>query len=136
MSGGQLAAWRGNQRVLGVLLQLHGLVHLIGFVLAWKILEPTGFAYDDVRPAAGTWPGRLVGVGWVIVAAGLGVAGLRLVLERPVRPAVLAAPLVGSVALCVASAPAALFGAFVSGGLLVALGWLWARRAPAHGPPA
>lgn len=125
----------GNQRVLGVLLVLHGLVHLLGAVLAARLFEPGNFVYDDVWPAAGSWPGRLAAVGWVVVAAGLVVAGVRLANRYDVKRWSLLWPLVGSVILCVASAPAALFGAVVSGGLLVALVWLWVNESsPASSP--
>lgn len=117
-----------NQQVLGFLLALHGLVHLIGFLLAWRIVAPTGFDYDDVWPDAGTWPGRVVGVVWLLVAVALVVVGARLANRRDVPVAALVVPLLASVVVSAMSSPQALPGLVISVGLLVAIVVLHVRR--------
>ena len=101
------AAVRDNERVLGVMLCLHAVVHLAGFVLTWRLFEPGGFDYDDVWPDAGSTAARLVGVAWLAAAAAVLVVGARLAAAREVAPA----PLVGahalSLAVCLTAVPAA-----------------------------
>jgi hydrogenase/urease accessory protein HupE len=119
---------RANEQVLGFLLVVHGLVHLIGFVLAWRILVPAGFAYDDVWPDAGTWPGRAVGVVWLLIAVSLGLVGIRLANRRDVPVGALVVPLLASVVVSALSTPQALPGLVVSATLLGAIVILRHRR--------
>jgi len=119
---------RANEQVFGFLLVLHGLLHLIGFVLAWRIVASSRFAYDDVWPDAGTWPGRAVGGVWLLVAVSLGVVGIRLANRRDVSVAALVVPLIASVAVSALSIPQALPGLVVSATLLGAIFVLHHRR--------
>ena len=125
---GRLEELRANEQVFGFLLVLHGLLHLIGFVLAWRIVAPSRFAYDDVWPDAGTWPGRAVGGVWLLVAVSLGVVGIRLANRRDVSVAALVFPLIASVAVSASSIPQALPGLVVSATLLGAIFVLRHRR--------
>lgn len=62
-----------------VLMGLHGLVHLMGMQLLWKMGEPAQLTYADAVPTAGTTAAYAVGALWAlaallfIVAAGLAV---------------------------------------------------------------
>jgi hypothetical protein len=118
-----------NEQVFGFLLALHGLVHLLGFVISWRLFEVQNFHYDDVWPAAGSWPGRLAGVLWLVAAMTLAVIGTRLAVRRPVTRLQLVGPLVLSLAMTLTALPSALPGAAVSGSILVAMAVLAARRA-------
>lgn len=117
-----------NEQVFGFLLALHGLVHLLGWVISWRMFEVQNFHYDDVWPAAGTWPGRLAGVLWLTAAVSLALVGTRLAFRRPVTRLQLAVPLVLSTAMTLTALPSALPGTAVSGSILLAMAVLAVRR--------
>jgi predicted cation transporter len=115
-----------------VLLAVHGLVHLIGFVVPWGIAQVEGFPYRtsalDGAVALGEPGVRLVGVAWLVLAVGFVVAGLatwrRAAWAAPLT-AVLAA---GSIVVCVLGLPEAVFGIVVDAAILAALGWVAVAR--------
>lgn len=116
----------------GVVLVLHGLIHIVGFLLLWRIAELGDFTYDMATPEAGTWPGRVVGVAWLVAAALFVVAGLLLVAGRATwRAPALAGVIVSTPALLVdaGDAPAGLVVNAVV--LLVLAGPRLTDRAPA-----
>ncbi|MEZ5168381.1 MAG: hypothetical protein R2695_18600 [Acidimicrobiales bacterium] len=123
-----LEAVRRDEQAVGFMLTLHGLVHLVGFILAWRIGRPFRFSYDDVWPSAGSWPGRAVGLVWLLVAIALVVIGARMANRRDVPVAALVAALVSSVLVCLTAVPAAIPGAVISAGVLVAMSVLRRRR--------
>ena len=118
-----------NAQVFGFLLALHGGVHLVGWVISWRMFEIQNFHYDDVWPAPGSWPGRVAGMLWIATALALVLTGTRLALRRPVGRWQLAAPLLLSVAMTLTALPSALPGTAVSGSILVAMAVLAVRRA-------
>lgn len=118
-----------NEQVFGFLLALHGAVHLLGFAISWRLFEIQNFEYEDVWPDAGTWPGRAVGVLWLIAAGALMLVGIRLAFRRPVTRLQLAAPLVLSLGLTFTALPSALPGTAISGAILIAMAVLALRRA-------
>jgi hypothetical protein len=128
-----------NEQVFGFLLAIHGAVHAMGFVIGWRLFEFLDFDYEDVWPAAGSAPGRAVGVLWLVVAIVLVVAGSRLALRQPLTRLQLAVPLGASLVLTLTALPSALPGAVISGGILAAMGVLAVRRArfspPREAPP-
>jgi hypothetical protein len=117
-----------NQQVFGALLTLHGFVHLFGAVISWRLFEVYNFHYEDVWPAAGTWPGRGVGIVWLAAAALLSITGVRLAANRPVRSAQLVASAGLSVAVTLTAFPSAIPGTVVSAGVLAAVAILALRR--------
>jgi hypothetical protein len=118
-----------NEQVFGFMLALHGGVHLLGWVISWRLFEVQNFHYEDVWPAAGTWPGRLAGVLWLVAAASLALVGTRLAFRRPVTRLQLVGPLTLSVAMTLTAIPEALPGTAVSGSILLAMAVLAVRRA-------
>ncbi len=115
------------------LLAVHGLIHLIGFVVPWGIAQVEGFPYRTSAFAGAVTLGeagaRLVGVAWLLLAVGFVVAGV-----ATWRRATWAAPLtavlaVGSIVVCALGLPEAVFGIVVNVAILAALGWV----AVAHG---
>ena len=62
------------------LLAVHGLIHLIGFVVPWGIAQVEGFPYRTTALAGAVALGdagaRLVGVAWLVLAVGFVVAGV------------------------------------------------------------
>lgn len=119
---------QANEQVFGFMLSLHGLVHLVGFVLSWQIVEPAGFSYRDVWPDSDTGPGRIVGVAWLLTAIGLTVVGIRLANRRDVARFELVVPLVASIVVCATASPQALPGLAISAILLGSMLFLRARR--------
>jgi len=63
-------------------LALHGLIHLIGFVVPWKIASPEGFPYRTTilagRVDLGDAGIRSVGVLWLLAALAFVLAGAGL----------------------------------------------------------
>jgi hypothetical protein len=63
-----------------VALAVHGLIHLIGFVVPWRIAELEGFPYRTTALGdtlvLGETGVRVVGVAWLVLAVGFVVAGL------------------------------------------------------------
>lgn len=135
-AGADLAAVHDNQRVLGVMLTLHGTVHLVGFVLTWRLFEPAGFDYADVWPDAGTAGARVVGGVWLIVAVTIAVLGIRMANGRPVRAGALVGAHAGSVAVCATALPSALPGAVISATVIGAVVVLALRRRSRTEPTA
>ena len=60
--------------VLSLALVLHGLIHLVGFVIPWRLAEIRGFAYSTSvawgRIDVGEGGARALGLGWLLSAAG------------------------------------------------------------------
>ncbi len=58
--------------ILAPLLALHGAVHVLGFVVPWKLAEPEGFSYSTTllcgRIDVGDGGIRVIGVVWLLVA--------------------------------------------------------------------
>ena len=113
-------------------LAVHGLIHLIGFVVPWGIAQVEGFPYRTTALAGAVALGepgmRLVGVAWLALAVGFVVAGV-----ATWRRAKWAAPLtgvlaIGSIAVCVLGLPEAVFGIVVNVAILAALGWITVGR--------
>ncbi|EWM10231.1 hypothetical protein [Kutzneria sp. 744] len=69
--------------LIAVLLVLHGLVHLLGFVVPWKLATVTGFPHrTDVLSGVdvGETGARLIGVLWLIAGLGFMAGGATLAL--------------------------------------------------------
>ncbi len=54
---------------IAIVVVAHGLVHLMGVVLLWRLAQPAGLHYGQMRPVPGSTGGIIVGVGWLITAA-------------------------------------------------------------------
>ncbi len=114
------------------LLAVHGLIHLIGFVVPWGIAQVEGFPYRTSALAGtlalGESGARLVGVVWLALAVGFVVAGVA-VWRRAAWAAPLTAVLaVGSIVVCTLGLPEAVFGIVVNVAILAALGLAAAAR--------
>jgi hypothetical protein len=65
-----------------VIFAAHGLVHLMGVALLWKLGEPGQLRYSDAVPAPGSTAGYLVGGLWLAAAVLFVIAGIMLVARR------------------------------------------------------
>ena len=119
---------------IAVVMALHGIAHLVGFAVPWRLAAPPGGVYLDSlfngRIAVGEASMRAVGVVWLLLALGFVAVALGAVLGRTgwVQAAIGVA--LFSLMWCIVGWPEARLGALVNAALLVALvggvrlGWL------------
>ena len=69
--------------VAAVIIAAHGLAHLMGVALLWKLGQPGALRYADVVPAAGSAAAYLVGGLWLAAAVLFVAAGVLLAVGRP-----------------------------------------------------
>lgn len=75
-----------------VVIAAHGLVHVMGVALLWRLAEFRNLHYSDAVPGAGTIPGYLVGCLWLLATIMFVTAAILLALgKRAWRTAALAA---------------------------------------------
>jgi hypothetical protein len=111
-----------------VVIAAHGLVHLMGVSLLWKLGEPGQLRYADAVPAPGTVAGELAGGLWLVAAVLFVMAAVLLATGRPWRLAALAGVAVSVPVIGLAPGQAAA-GLAVDGLILVlvVVSWLRAR---------
>ncbi len=63
-SGIALARWAG-----GVILAVHGLIHLMGVALLWELGQPGELRYAEMSPVPGSVVGLAAGAVWLTSAA-------------------------------------------------------------------
>lgn len=102
------------RRIAGLVVALHGLIHLIGFVVPWRLARIEGFgsttsaAWGSIE--VGETGARLVGLVWLVLAVAFVVAGAGLWLARSwAIPLTVGAALV-SLPICVLGAPDGVMG--------------------------
>jgi hypothetical protein len=114
--------------IAAALLAAHGLIHLIGFVVPWGIAQVEGFPYRTSALAGAIALGepgaRLVGVAWLVLAAGFVVAGVATWRGAAWAGPLTAALAVGSIVVCALGLPEAMSGMVVNMAILAALGWV------------
>lgn len=111
-----------------VVIAAHGLVHLMGVALLWKLGEPGQLRYADMVPAAGSSAGYLAGVLWLVAAVLFVTAAVLLATGRAWRLCALAGVVVS--APVIGLAPGQAVAGLVVDGLvlvLVVASWLRAR---------
>jgi hypothetical protein len=103
-----------------VVIAAHGLVHLMGVSLLWKLGEPGQLRYADAVPTPGTAAGELAGGLWLLAAVLFVTAAILLVAGRAAwRLAALAGVAVS--APMIALAPGQAVAGLVVDGLILAL---------------
>lgn len=111
---------------LAALLALHGLVHLLGFVVPFRLAEIEGFPHATTvlggRVDLGEGGIRAVGVMWLLAAAAFVAAAVGLWLLAPWWWGLALGVSAGSLALCVLGLPQARAGIVVN---LLLLGLLF-----------
>jgi hypothetical protein len=114
------------------LLAVHGLIHLIGFVVPWGIAQVEGFPYRTSALAGAIALGepgaRLVGAAWLVLAVGFVIAGVATWRRAPWAAPLTAVLAVGSIVVCTMGLPVAVFGIVVDVAILAALGWAAVAR--------
>jgi hypothetical protein len=114
--------------LLAALLIVHGVAHLVGFAVPWRLVASPDVAYRTTILAGtidvGDTGARVLGILWLLVASGLVLLGSVLFSGVGVRAAVL--PLLGfSLLLCFVGWPDARIGVVVN---IVLLGVMLAVR--------
>jgi predicted cation transporter len=114
------------------LLAVHGLIHLIGFVVPWGIAQVEGFPYRTSALAGAVALGepgaRLVGVAWLVLAVGFVVAGVATWRREAWAAPLTAALAVASIVICTLGLPESVAGIVVNVAILAALGWIAVAR--------
>lgn len=109
------------------LLAGHGLIHLIGFVVPWRIAVMDGFAYRTTAlggaMALGDAGARVVGVAWLVLAIGFVVAAVATWRGASWAAAVTAVLAAASIIVCVLGLPETGAGIVVNIGILAVLAW-------------
>jgi hypothetical protein len=116
---------------IAVVIAAHGLVHLMGVSLLWKLGEPGQLRYANAVPPPGTVVGCLAGGLWLVAALLFVMAAVLLAAGRPWRLAALAGVTVSVPVIGLAPGLAA--AGLVVDGLILALvvvSWLRARPVP------
>jgi uncharacterized membrane protein YhaH (DUF805 family) len=111
----RLAVWRYP---IALLLAGHGLIHLMGVTLLWRLGQPAGLRYRQMHPTPGSPAGIIVGAGWLSAAAlFVGVAILLVRRLHAWRPAAVTAALL-SAAVTVPSSSVTIAGLVVDAAVL------------------
>ncbi len=130
--------------IAAALVGAHGLIHLIGFAVAWGLLQASGQANVwpdgawvlttriDVpvlsgSPDAGVGRAWIIGLAWLAVGVGFVVAATALEQARPWAVPLTGGLAIASAILCALWLPDAATGILLDGGILVAAGYVLAR---------
>lgn len=112
-----------------VVITVHGLVHLMGVSLLWKLGEPGQLRYADAVPAPGTVAAELAGGLWLLAAVMFVTAAILLVAGRAAWRLAAVAGVAISVPVIGLAPGQAVAGLAVDGLILVlvVVSWLRAR---------
>jgi hypothetical protein len=96
-------------RIAAVVLALHGVIHLIGFVSLWRIASLDGFPYRTTilggAQDIGDLGVRLLGLAWLALTFGFLAAGYGVWRRRPWAVGLTGAFAMVSLIVCVAGLP-------------------------------
>jgi Na+-translocating ferredoxin:NAD+ oxidoreductase RnfD subunit len=134
-SGGQSAhhypGWpRAVPAVAAVIIAAHGLVHLMGAAVLWKLGEPGQLRYSEAVPTPGSIAGYLVGCLWLAAAVLFVIAGILLLARRAAWRVIGLIAVVVSVSVIALAPGQAAAGLVVDGLVLIfaATSWLASSR--------
>jgi hypothetical protein len=116
---------------LAVLLVLHGIAHLPGFINSWRLAELEGMPYRTTvlsgRVDLGHWGIRAAGLVWLLLAVAFAGTPAAALLQRPAWVAAALGASLLSLALSALEWPEARIGVALN--LALAAGLAWALRA-------
>ncbi|HSW41878.1 MAG TPA: hypothetical protein VLM76_05165 [Patescibacteria group bacterium] len=115
-------------------LAVHGLIHLIGFLVPWRIAQVEGFAYRTTALGGSVELGAngvmIVGLAWLAIAVGFVVAGVGVWRRASWALGLTAGLAIASLVVCVLGLPETVAGLVVNVALLAAAVWVtFIRRA-------
>ncbi len=67
---------------VGVVIGGHGLLHLIGTILLWRLGQVGDLHYGDMLPSAPPWVTAFAGAEWLAAATVFIAAGIALIIGR------------------------------------------------------
>jgi hypothetical protein len=108
-----------------VIIAAHGLVHLMGVSVLWKLGEPGQLRYADAVPAPGSAAGYFVGGLWLAAAALFVSAGILLVARKAAWRLVALAAVALSVPVIALAPGRAVAGLVIDGLVLVFIAATW-----------
>jgi len=118
--------------ILAVVVATHGVLHLIGFVVPWRIATVTGFPYRTMAFSGladvGDVGVRLIGVVWLVCAVGFVVAGVGIVRRAPWGLPLTAGLAVVSLVVCLIGLPETVAGIVVNLAIMGAVVWVMRAR--------
>ena len=129
--GSTVMDMRSIRLLVAVVLAGHGLIHLIGFVVPWRLATFEGFAYRTTAMGGtlelGDGGARLLGLAWLALAVAFVIAAVGVW-----RSAAWALPLAGGLAalsliVCVLGFPETGAGVVVNLALMASVAWLSIR---------
>jgi hypothetical protein len=111
--------------VVGVALALHGAIHLMGFVVDWRLAQLQTLPYRTTafngHLDLGTAGIRTIGLLWLIAALGFITVGVGIVWQGKPWPIPIATISVLSLIPCILTWPDSAFGAVIDVAILAAL---------------
>ncbi|OGO58015.1 MAG: hypothetical protein A2Z32_06420 [Chloroflexi bacterium RBG_16_69_14] len=114
------------RRAFAIILVLHGLIHLIGFVVPWRFATLDGFPYTTSalwgRLELGATAAQVLGLVWLGQAVAFVVAGVGVWRGSAWAPALAAAAALGSLVVCALGSPGAAAGLVVNIVILIVVG--------------
>jgi hypothetical protein len=115
-------------------LAVHGLIHLIGFVVPWRVVQVEGFPYRTTALGGSVELGAtgvmIVGVAWLAIAVGFVVAAVGVWRRSAWALGLTAALTTASLVICVLGLPETVAGIAVNVAILAAAVWVaFIRRA-------
>ncbi len=110
---------------LGIFLLLHGIAHLPGFLVPWRLI-PSDDAPLDTRLVGGRWEVgeggiRVIGVLWLLQAIAFALVALAVLRDVPHWRLLVAVAATESLLLSILSWPASKVGVWINAALLAAL---------------
>jgi hypothetical protein len=127
-----------TRTLVAVLLAAHGLIHLIGFLVPWRIAQVEGFAYRTTALGGsvelGAIGAQVVGLAWLAIAVGFLVAAVGAWRRAAWAPRLAAALAIASLVVCVLGLPETAAGIAVNLAILGGVMWLTVGRRRALTP--
>lgn len=124
------------QIIIGLLMALHGVAHVPGFAVSWRLADLQGMPYHTSlfggRLHVGDGGMRAVGILWLLVALAFVVVGAAALLDQSWWMTAALGTVTFSLALCATEIRAARLGVVVN---VVLLGLLVAVRSVLQHPP-
>ncbi|MEU9044794.1 MULTISPECIES: hypothetical protein [unclassified Kitasatospora] len=115
----------------GTVLAGHGLIHLLGVAVLWRLAEPGGLRYADAVPRPGSLAGTIVGTLWLLAAMLLVWSAVLLVAHLRWAAVTVVAAVVSAPVLALMGSAAGAGLAVDAGVLITVLGCtLVVRRSP------
>jgi hypothetical protein len=126
------------QRTAAVLLALHGVIHLIGFVSPWRIATLQGFAYRTTAFNGGLDIGdvgvRVIGLVWLGLTLGFLAAGFGVWSGVPWAVGLTGVLATVSLIVCVAGLPETAAGVAIDVAILATVSYIAFYKSRSLGP--